>query len=77
MHITEGCFSRMGGQEGTTFGPAFCVQELLLRAECCNMALDQIVVRGCEDVPGRFLVHESQRFPIESFQKESSRPPVR
>ena len=43
----------MGGQEGKTVGAAFCAQELLLRAECCNVALDQIVVRGCENVPGR------------------------
>eukprot|EP00439_Symbiodinium_sp_Y106_P063642 s719_g9.t2 len=47
-------------------------QELLLRAECCNMALDQIVVRGCEDVPGFEAVAKMEQVDTQKVENSLS-----
>ncbi|CAE7787095.1 ALMA3 [Symbiodinium sp. CCMP2456] len=47
-------------------------QELLLRAECCNVALDQIVVRGCEDVPGFEAVAKMEQVDTQKVENSLS-----
>ncbi|CAE7843872.1 ALMA4 [Symbiodinium microadriaticum] len=47
-------------------------QELLLRAECCNVALDQIVVRGCENVPGFEAVAKMEQVDTQKVENSLS-----